>query len=254
MSPWARFITNLEYRVLRLCERKVEPYCEGSDAAGSSNIEKLFPATVWEKFAGKRVLDYGCGFGHDAVAIARCGAKFVVGIDIQERLLGSARSLAEVSGVSDRCSFSSSTTEKFDVVISITAFEHFGDPAAALHHMRESLMPGGVVLIAFGPTWFHPYGGHFFNFFPWAHLVFTEKAILRWRADFIQDGAARYEDITGGLNRMTVRRFEKLVRSSGLAFQSFECVPIRASRLVHNRLTREFLTSFVRCELRRNDP
>jgi 2-polyprenyl-3-methyl-5-hydroxy-6-metoxy-1,4-benzoquinol methylase len=253
MNAWTRFITDLEYRILRVGGWKMQSSSEGPDDADMDNIRRLFPSTVWEKFTGKRVLDFGCGLGHDAVEIARHGAKFVVGVDIQESYLASARRLAEASGVSDRCCFSISTTEKFDVVMSINAFEHIGDPAAAFRSIRESLVPGGVALIAFGPLWYHPYGGHFFTLFPWAHLVFTEKSLLRWRADYIHDGATRYEDITGGLNRMTVRRFEKLVRSSGLTSQSFECVPIKAARLMHNRFTREFLTFIVRCELRRND-
>jgi 2-polyprenyl-3-methyl-5-hydroxy-6-metoxy-1,4-benzoquinol methylase len=253
MNYLAQLITEIEYKILCLCTRSVQSLCDGPDTEGRVNVGRLFPATVWQRFAGKRVLDLGCGLGHDAVEIARRGASFVVGIDIQEGLLESARTMAHRSGVADRCLFSSSTDDKFDVIISINAFEHIADTGAALRLIRDSMAPGGVGLIAFGPTWFHPHGGHFFNLFPWAHIIFREEAILKWRSGFVQDGARRFEDITGGLNRMTISRFHNLVKSSGLTFRSFECVPIETTRLFHNRFTREFLTSFVRCELELDD-
>ena len=107
------------------------------------------------------------------------------------------------------------------------------------------------MLAAFGPTWYHPYGGHLFSVFPRAaHLVFTERALLRWRADFKTDGATRFEEVEGGLDRMTIRRFERLVAASPVRCARLEPVPIRGwTPLVRSRLTREALTATVRCEL-----
>jgi len=55
--------------------------------------------------------------------------------------------------------------------------------------------------------------------------------------------------VEGGLNQMTIKRFEDAVRRSGLKFASLELVPIRRFRRFHNRLTREFATAIVRCRL-----
>jgi len=85
--------------------------------------------------------------------------------------------------------------------------------------------------------------------FPWAHLLFTEEALLRWRSAFKSDGAKRFSEVAGGLNQMTIARFETLVAASGFAFGEFELIPIRKLRPVHNRRTREFTTSRVRCRL-----
>jgi hypothetical protein len=52
---------------------------------------------------------------------------------------------------------------------------------------------------------------------------------------------------------MTVRRFERLVRESPFEIDVLEIVPIRRLRRLHNRLTRELLTSTVRCRLRKPD-
>jgi hypothetical protein len=115
--------------------------------------------------------------------------------------------------------------------------------------MYSLLKPGGFVRVSFGPTWYHPYGGHLFSVFPWAHLIFSEEALIRWRAHFRQDGARRFHEVSGGLNGMTIGRFERLVRKSGFRLESLETVPISKIRALHNRLTREFTTAIVRCKL-----
>jgi hypothetical protein len=153
------------------------------------------------------------------------------------------------AGVAQRCTFTTAPAGKAERILCIDAFEHFADPAAILRTMAELLEPGGSVLVTFGPPWLHPRGGHSFSVFPWAHLVFTEKALLRWRAGYCSDGARRFAEVEGGLNRMTVRRFERLVADSPLCFASFETIPIRRVRRLHNRLTRELFTSMVRCRL-----
>jgi hypothetical protein len=133
------------------------------------------------------------------------------------------------------------------VILTLDAFEHFSDPAEILKTMAGLLSPGGTCLVSFGPPWYHPWGAHTL-IFPWAHLVFTEKAVMNWRLPYKNDGAL--SDGSGGVNRMTIARFEKLVKESPFEFARFEPVPIRKLRWAHNRLTREFTTAVVRAELR----
>ncbi|HKP12333.1 MAG TPA: methyltransferase domain-containing protein, partial [Blastocatellia bacterium] len=151
--------------------------------------------------------------------------------------------------VSARCVFVSETEEKADVLLSMDAFEHFDDPAGVLRAMRNLLKPAGVALIEFGPPWYHPLGGHLFSVIPWAHLLFTERALIRWRADFKSDGATRFSEIEGGLNQMTIRRFKKLVAASEFEFAAFEAVPMRSLRWLAHVMPREFCTAVVRCRL-----
>jgi hypothetical protein len=129
------------------------------------------------------------------------------------------------------------------------SFEHFADPAGILLIMNTLLKPAGEVLASFGPTWYHPLGGHLFSVFPWAHLVFSKKALIRWRSTFKTDGATRFSEVAGGLNQMTIAKFEEVVASSPLKFANLELVPIRKLHPIHNRLTREFTTAIVRCRL-----
>ncbi len=225
-------------------------YCDGSSYLGRSKLEMLFGAGIWAEISGKVVADFGCGSGAEAVELAQHGAARVVGIDIIERSLHAARQAAAAAGVAERCHFAARVDECVDLVVSLDGFEHFGDPEDVLRTMSQMIKPTGSVLLTFGPTWLHPLGGHLFSVFPWAHMVFTERALIRWRSGCKHDGATRFGEVEGGLNQMTIRRFRKLGANSPLRFDSFETVPIRRLRAFANPLTREFLTSFVRCRLR----
>lgn len=161
-----------------------------------------------------------------------------------------ANELARERGVSGRCEFAQMTDAEADLVISVDSFEHFGDPAAVLESMYRMLEPGGEVWIAFGWPWYHPYGGHLFSVFPWAHMVFSEQALIRWRSEFKSDGATRFGEVEGGLNQMSIRRLEQLVEASPLRMLELELIPIRPLRWLHARWTREFTSAIVRCRLR----
>ena len=237
-------------RVLsRLGDPSSRGYCDGSAYRGLSKLEVLLGSGIWADLAGNDVLDFGCGSGEHAVEIARQGARHVTGIDILEPALDKARETAQSAGVADRCHFGRHPEREVDVIVSVDGFEHFADPRAVLDTMHRLLRPHGRVIIAFGPTWLHPLGGHLFSVFPWAHLVFTEAALIRWRARFKHDGARCFGEVEGGLNQMTIRRFKRLVSESGFRFETFEPVPIRRLRALANPLTRELFTSFVRCRL-----
>lgn len=216
---------------------------------GRSKLEVFFGENVWDLLAGKTVVDFGCGNGTEAIEMAKRGVRSVVGIDIREDLLEIARVAAAEAGVEERCRFVTELEEPADVVISIDSFEHYEDPAGVLKVMRRILRDDGFVLISFGPPWFHPYGGHLFSVFPWAHLIFTESALIRWRSEFKSDGATRFNEVAGGLNQMSVRNFKSVLTESEFDVQHLRLVPIHALRRLANPLTRELFTSTVRCTL-----
>jgi len=222
--------------------------CDGAVYNGRSKLEMLLGPAIWERIHDRVVVDFGCGTGNDAIELARHGAATVIGIDIRENVLALARDTAQRLGVTNAI-FRTTPGGKVDVIVSLDSFEHFADPASVLDTMASMLKPGGCVLASFGPTWYHPLGGHLFSVFPWAHLVFTENSLIRWRSDFKSDGATRFREVAGGLNQMSIRRFRRLVSVSPLRFASFEAVPIRRVRFLHNRITQEFFSSVIRCTL-----
>lgn len=242
------------YRLLRIIAPHGDDGGCGDELDPSTRLTHAFGPRVFERLSGRTVADFGCGCGAVAVAIARMVADArVVGIDIQTRHLKRARQSAAAAGVGARCHFMTRLSEPVDVILSLDAFEHFDDPADVLDTMHEWLRPGGTVLAAFGPTWFHPHGGHLFSVFPWAHLMFTEAALMRWRADFKRDGASRFREVEGGLNRMSIRRFERLVSESPLELDWVRLIPIRGIELLARHPFREMGTSLVACRLIRPD-
>jgi len=214
---------------------------------GRSKTEVLLGPHVWDYVIGRTVLDFGCGPGVEAVEIAEHGACRVVGVDLRKKWLRMAAARAEAAGVSDRCTFAKTWAGPVDVIICLDCFEHFADPEAVLRQMRLLLKPGGRVLVSFGPPWKHPLGGHVYSIFPFSHLIFPEAALVRWRSTFKIDGARTI--LESGLNKMTVKRFERLIGESPFRAEQLEIVPIRKLRPIANRLTREFTTSIVRCHL-----
>jgi SAM-dependent methyltransferase len=242
-------LTNIQYRILKRISTGAPDCCGECIYEGKSKLAVLMGDEFFNKIAGKVVIDFGCGEGAEAVEMAGRGAKRVIGIDIREEVLQAATQRAVSTGVQNTCLFVSSTKELADIVVSLDAFEHFADPAGILRIMNTLLQPTGEVLVSFGPTWYHPLGGHLFSVFPWAHLIFSEKALIRWRSTFKTDGATRFSEVAGGLNQMSIAKFEELIAGSPLRFASLELVPIKKLRRVHNRLTREFTTAIVRCRL-----
>lgn len=242
-------LTAVQYRILKAIAPGEPTTMSGAVYANRSKLRVLLGDALVDTLRGQAVLDFGCGTGGDAVELAGI-AESVYGLDIVPRHLEEARQRAREAGVADRCIFSSvPPSDPVDAIVSLDSFEHFENPAGVLQAMYEQLRPGGRVLVSFGPTWYHPLGGHLFSVFPWAHLLFSEHALIRWRNDIRSDGATRFHEVEGGLNQMTIRRFVRLVRESPFSVASFTPVPIRALARFHSRLTREFTTATVRCVL-----
>ncbi len=222
---------------------------DGSAYAGVSKLRVLLGEQLLAELRGKDVIDFGCGDGAESIEIAEAGARSVVGVDIQTARFPAAVARATAAGVADRVTFVAHAETPADVIVSIDSFEHFDAPGEILRLMATLLRPGGRVVTSFGPTWYHPLGGHLFSVFHWAHVLFTESALIRWRSDFKTDGATRFREVAGGLNQMTVAKFRRLVEASPLRIVHFEAVPIRRLRPIANALTREFTTAIVRCTL-----
>ena len=180
----------------------------------------------------KAVLDFGCGAGLQALALAEKGASRVVGIETNKELLERAGKYAETRGVRGRVEFKQRLSEselgKFDIVISQNSMEHFRDPLGILCQMKEALNEKGRIYILFGPPWFAPYGSHmeFFTKIPWVNLLFPEETVMNVRARFREDGAMKYEDVKSGLNKMSVDKFERITQKSGLKirYKKYQCL------------------------------
>lgn len=205
------------------------------------------------------VLDVGCGSGHQAVAFAIAGARCVTALDTNPRILPLARQLADEYHVADRVRITSriDPSEQFDVVFSQNSMEHFVHAEDVLAMMVHATHPGGRVVISFGPPWLAPYGAHmrFFTRVPWVHLLFPERVVMRVRSRYRQDGAMRYEDVEGGLGRMSVGRFERMIARSGLVMEDRYDLCVKGMswfRFLPG--VRELMINHVACILRKPEP
>jgi SAM-dependent methyltransferase len=231
-----------------LCVREAKPpdeeYFEAGFEAGFSSTERFFarlPDDVRD-LRGKSVLDLGCGNGSTCVWTAQQGACRVVGADVQgveEEQRRLQREYPDLAGVVEFRQISQPGDfgdERFDLVLSKNTFEHVADPDEYVRTMRSAVAPGGKVVIGFSPLWKSPWGGHigFMTQIPWAHLLFPEDVIMAERRRFRPDEhATRFEEILGGLNRMTLGRFEQVMAASGLEPSFLE---VNAGRRARSRV------------------
>lgn len=215
------------------------------------SLDKIFTDDFPKKVSGKFVIDFGCGLGADTKMMAEWGAKLSLGLEIREELVKANADRIKLSNCTFATTLPSDLKAQADLIISIDAFEHFSHPADMLKIMYDCLRPGGLAYISFGPTWYHPYGGHAFSVFPWSHLLLTEKALVRWRNQFYHDGATRFHEVGGGLNKLPIAEFESLFKQSGFLIEELNCKPIRGQTLMQKFFGREFMTSMVLVRLKK---
>jgi SAM-dependent methyltransferase len=101
-----------------------------------------------QRWAGKRVLEIGCGLGTDTIAFARAGAQ-VTAVDLSGRSLDLARQRADVFGLQDRIRFVEANAERlsefvppapYDLVYSFGVIHHTPHPERVLEQIRTHFM------------------------------------------------------------------------------------------------------------------
>jgi SAM-dependent methyltransferase len=108
---------------------------------------------------GKRVLELGCGTGHNAVALVRQGAK-AIAIEPSEQLASHARRLAELDRarievrVGDYADLAFVRAESVDIGVSAGALGEVDDLDRVLRQVHRVLKPNAVFVCAVP----HPFG------------------------------------------------------------------------------------------------
>ncbi len=101
--------------------------------------------------ADSRLLDVACGSGGPTLRIARQSGCTVVGVDLHEQGVATARDQAASAGLGDRATFQRADASRplpfddgsFDGLICIDAINHLPDRLAVLTDWRRLLRPGG---------------------------------------------------------------------------------------------------------------
>jgi ubiquinone/menaquinone biosynthesis C-methylase UbiE len=102
-------------------------------------------------FAGRSVLDIGCGIGGlDVILVRDYGAGFITGIDVEEGVLAQARERIQRAGLADRIGVVRVAPGPlpfppgcFDIVFSKDSIVHIPDKHALLSDVYRVLKPGG---------------------------------------------------------------------------------------------------------------
>ncbi|RLF81514.1 hypothetical protein DRN32_00735 [Thermococci archaeon] len=176
-------------------------------------------------FAGRDLLDVGCGYGGKTLFYAvKTGPHSVTGMDISDEVLWFARRFAAQSAASLRWVRGSVeclpyADESFDIVIAEDVFEHVSDPDAGLQECKRVLRAEGILIVIIDPLYHSCYGSHLYDYIyvPWAHLIFPKSALISAVREQSSVGPvldpARAIALFCGLNQLTVVQFDRLVRN-----------------------------------------
>jgi len=103
----------------------------------------------FDKWAGKSILEIGCGSGIDAVEFARNGA-IVTAIDITDNAVALTKGLAKEAHqdilVLKANAFQITAVEKFDCVFAYGVLHHIPNVDSVLEEAHRLLKPGGVIM------------------------------------------------------------------------------------------------------------
>lgn len=110
------------------------------------HILKFANHAAW---AGKRVLEVGCGLGTDAEQFARAGADYT-GVDFSQKSLDLARGRFDTLGLEGRFFVADAENldpgqlgQAYDLVYSFGVLHHTPSPSQAVAGIRRILRPGG---------------------------------------------------------------------------------------------------------------
>lgn len=202
-----------------------------------------------EMFQDKLVLDLGCGAGGKSLYYASLGAKKVVGVDIVPAYEEESAALAKELGLEDKFQFVLGDaaalpleSATFDTVIMNDAMEHVAQPERVLKEALRLLRPGGRIYVNF-PPYNHPFGAHLSDviFVPWVHLFFSDKTLIEVYKDLVKDlpdaeerihfrisKNEQGEEYFSYINKMSIKRFQKILRSLNITPVYYAETPLRS--------------------------
>jgi 2-polyprenyl-3-methyl-5-hydroxy-6-metoxy-1,4-benzoquinol methylase len=151
-SYWDERPCNIRHSAKPVGEREYFDEVEARKYFVEPHIPRFAEFPRW---AGKRVLEIGCGIGTDTINFARHGAR-VTAVDLSDESLNLARRRAEVYGVADRIRFCQADAERlsesvpvepYDLIYSFGVIHHTPHPGAVLDQIRRYVTPQSVVKI-----------------------------------------------------------------------------------------------------------
>lgn len=244
-------------------------YAQWQFEKGFDTIKYYLPyVSLEEMFSKKNVLDVGCGAAGKSLYYAKQGAKIVYGIDPiaaykkQSDLLAKEMDLQDVfQFVIGNATAMPFDNNHFDTIILNDSMEHVDNPEKVLDECYRVLKESGMIYINF-PPYNHPFGAHLSDAIgiPWVHLFFSEKTLIETYKDLIKslpDDKARIDlridvDRNGNeyfsyINKMTIKRFEKIIEQSEFKKVYYKTIPLRkvVTPISKMPISKEYFTKMV---------
>jgi len=187
-------------------------------------------------FAGKKVLDVGCGLGGNVIDAAKAGASECVGLEVAEEYVAFATEKVknDYPELKDIVRFECSRIEEFredgfDIVLSKDCFEHVDNLPVVLSHVQRCLKGDGELYLGFGPLWHSPFGDHDLSKhllpfwkrrIPWAHVLLPEAVFVKLVSKRRHEPIQSIESY--GLNKQPYSYYKELLFDSDLRIRKFE--------------------------------
>lgn len=178
---------------------------------------------------GKSILDVGASVhGFALEAAFELGVKFYLGVTLGLQQTLCVLDNGRVGMVINRdITHSELPASSFDLVVSMSTFEHILDVPVALTEMWQVLKPGGKALITFDTIWTCSYGHHLHVFTeqcgiiqPWSHLIydaeeFRKQYQSKWKKGyFTYEQAESYVYHGSEINRLKISDYRRMFNES----------------------------------------
>lgn len=185
-------------------------------------------AEYWQRvgdidFKDKTVLDIGCGHGAMSVHAALCGAKRVVGVDIDRIRIEFARgnvqtNYPELSSVIQfECCPLEKIEERFDIALSKDSFEHIENLPGMMLDIAARLNEDGLLVTGFSPLYYSPFGDHgrylVARKIPWFTVMLPEPLLFALATRLHKKPIRSAADV--GLNKLTPQQFRRILTDQG---------------------------------------
>lgn len=216
---------------------------EHKESVFQRHSELLLEIEKFINLKGKKVLDFGCGSGVGTVCLSSQNID-VVGVDNNQPGNDSIKEAEEYalecrSKATFACMDGESLNfpeESFDAVLAVDVFEHLKAPRKVLSEIKRVLKVGGSLVMIWQP-YYAPYGGHLklYSKNPWRQLMpfFNKEKYLQKACKKNPVSSYKREiKVLNSLNKLTMRRFRKMIISSGLNLRVVKRVPFRIDKTV----------------------
>ncbi len=170
---------------------------------------------------GRTLLDVGSGVAGYSHEFARQGAR-VVSVDLVHPRHSGVDRMSQVQASAVTVPLRNGAA---DIVFCASLIEHVAEPQAVLLEIERILRPGGVAYVSF-PPYYSPMGGHEFSPFhylgeQWAIRLARRDAVVPLWARQLYNMPDQVRSFSGlsqgwGLYKMTIRKFRRLLASTGL--------------------------------------